>query len=151
MQQLKRALVLTFPFEGESTSSALITLISRISDEHPAPVGTASLRPHLVCLPASLTHTTVAVCPQALAAERTSNTPSSLSGPPPILHKDQIYKCDSLSAPNSPLRGFIDDCKTPHAPPGPGPGPGPGPRNLSAQVCIVIIIIIEKLNFLFRR
>lgn len=65
MQQLKRALVLTFPFGGESTSSALSTLISGISDEQPAPVGTASPRPDIMCLPASLTHTTVAVRPPA--------------------------------------------------------------------------------------
>lgn len=32
MQELKRALVLTFPFGGESTSRALSTLISRIND-----------------------------------------------------------------------------------------------------------------------
>lgn len=53
MQELKRALVLTFPFGGESTSSALSTLISRINDV--APVGTAFLcRPDIMCLPASL-------------------------------------------------------------------------------------------------
>lgn len=119
MQELKRALVLTFPCGGEGTSSAVSTLISRINDIHAArtanllseqpffAVLTSCVCPHLsdnCCL-----------CVRRLNAKwsreaHVKHTLNSHGGSLPIKHKALIYKSNSLSARNTQLSGIIYDC-----------------------------------------